>query len=106
VKNVRKFTFGNDILHEILAPVKGVTTGKVIFGATEYLDAQTIHARVLLEQCHERDLVTVRRQNQVALQQKTVEQVTRSFVGSNVVKSGIGRVRGVKQSVVATAMRE
>lgn len=104
VKNVGLLPPGNDVPHEIPAPVKGVAAGEVVLGAAEDLDAQPVHAGVLLEQRHQRDLVAVRRQDQVALQQKAVEKVARSLVGAHVVKPRVGRVRGVKQSVIATVL--
>jgi len=56
----------DNVLHKAFAPVKGVPAGKVVLGATQDFDAQTVHAGVFLQQGNEWHLVTVRGQNEVA----------------------------------------
>jgi hypothetical protein len=87
--------------HEGTTAMKGVAAGKVVFGARKNLDAQTVHASVLLQQGHERDLVTARGQDQITGQQKGIEKVSRAVIGPYIVKSGIGRVRCIVQGMIA-----
>ena len=61
VKNVRKLGPSHDFLHEILAPMKGVSAWKVVFIPREDFDGQAVHASVLLQERHEGNLVAARR---------------------------------------------
>jgi hypothetical protein len=103
VENIRHGFPVHNVLHQIFASMEGVSTGKVIFRPRKNFDFHSVHAGVLLQQSHQRDLVTVRGQDQIARQQKAVEKVPRPLIGANIVKARIGRIRRIVHGVVAAA---
>jgi hypothetical protein len=75
--------------------MEGVTTGKFVRITIPNVHRQAEQARVLRQERAQGDLVGLGRRNQVAGQEQRIEKVTGLVIGSNEIKTGIGRVRGV-----------